>query len=89
MTKQTLSATTKMEPNGRVIIPASIRQSLGIKPGMTFIVTIKKDQIILEDKMKAWRELQAYFTKAYKGKKSLSQELIEDRRKEAIREGYA
>lgn len=88
MTKQTLTATTKMEPNGRVMIPAVIRNKLNLKLGTVFIVKIQDDQIILEDKMKAWRELQAYFTKDYKGKKLLSEDLIEDRRREAIHEGY-
>lgn len=95
MTKQTLSATTKMEPNGRVMIPASLRKQLNIKPGVSFIVFIKNDQLVLADeqkeKLKAWENLRNKFSK-YRwkpGQKMLSEELIEDRKKEAIREGYA
>lgn len=89
MSKQTLTGTTKMEPNGRVMIPAKIRKEFGLKTGATFIVSYSNKQLILESPLKYWEELQSEFTKAYKGKKLLSEELIEDRRKEAIREGYA
>lgn len=95
MTKQTLTATTKMEPNGRVMIPVAIRRRLNLKPGVAFLVFIKNDQLVLADaqkeKMKAWEELQKSFSKYHwkPGQKMLSEELIEDRRKEAIREGYA
>lgn len=84
-----------MEPNGRVMIPVAIRKQLNIKPGVSFVIFIKNDQLVLADaqkeKMKAWGELQKSFSKYHwkPGQKMLSEELIEDRRKEAIREGYA
>ncbi|PIS07244.1 hypothetical protein COS66_02050 [Candidatus Berkelbacteria bacterium CG06_land_8_20_14_3_00_43_10] len=94
MTKHTLSATTKMEPNGRVMIPALIRKRLNIEPGVRFVIFIKNDQLVLADeqkeKLKAWENLRKKNSK-YRwkpGEKMLSEELIEDRKKEAIREGY-
>lgn len=89
MTKQTLSATTKMEPNGRVMIPASIRKKLDIKSGASLVIMVQNNQVIMKNTLQVWEDLRAEFTKSYKGKKLLSEELMEDRRKEAIREGYA
>lgn len=91
MTEKTLTATTKMEPNGRVMIPALMRKRLNIEPGVVFIVSVQNDHLVFREKIKYWRDLQKSFSKYHwkPGQKMLSEELIEDRRKEAIREGYA
>lgn len=41
-------ATTKMSSKGQVVIPEDIRQRLGLKPGVQFIVVGDRDVVILK-----------------------------------------
>jgi AbrB family looped-hinge helix DNA binding protein len=41
-------ATTKMSSRGQVVIPESIREELGLKPGSQFVVVGKGDVVILK-----------------------------------------
>lgn len=41
-------ATTKMSSKGQVVIPEDIRQRLGLKPGVQFIVIGDRDVVILK-----------------------------------------
>jgi AbrB family looped-hinge helix DNA binding protein len=41
-------ATTKMSSKGQVVIPEEIRQRLGLKPGMQFVVVGERDVVILK-----------------------------------------
>lgn len=44
---QTL-ATTKMSSKGQIVIPETVRESLGLRAGSRFIVVGKKDVVILK-----------------------------------------
>lgn len=44
----TKPATTKMSSKGQVVIPEEIRQQLGLKPGVQFIVVGNRDVVILK-----------------------------------------
>ena len=41
-------ATTKMSSKGQVVIPEEIRDRLGLKPGVQFVVLGKRDVVILK-----------------------------------------
>jgi AbrB family looped-hinge helix DNA binding protein len=41
-------STTKMSSKGQVVIPEEIRQRLGLKPGVQFIVVGDRDVVILK-----------------------------------------
>jgi len=41
-------ATTKMSSKGQVVIPEEIRQRLGLKPGVQFVVVGERDVVILK-----------------------------------------
>ena len=41
-------ATTKMSSKGQIVIPETIREKLGLKPGSQFIVLGDKDIVILK-----------------------------------------
>jgi AbrB family looped-hinge helix DNA binding protein len=69
--------------NGRVVIPASIRKSLGLKTGQRLRLHLDDQKIVLEKTDDALKELQKRFSTI---KQSLSEELIQDRRKEAEKE---
>lgn len=40
--------TTKMSPEGRIVIPREIREKLGLKSGSLFVVLGDKDTVILK-----------------------------------------
>ena len=42
------ASTTKMSPKGQVVIPESIRESLGLQTGARFVVVAGQDAILLE-----------------------------------------
>ena len=71
--------------NGRVVIPAHIRQQMGIKQGQHLLVKLDGERIILEKTTGILNKLQQRF-KGIPG--SLSEELIEERRAEAAKENH-
>ena len=74
----------KASPKSQVVIPKRIRDQLGIQPGSQVLVTLNGDHAEVrpapEDPIQA---LRGRF-KDYPG--SLAQELLEDRRKDTLRE---
>ncbi len=69
--------------NGRIVIPASVRKSLGLKQGQRLRLHLDNQKIVLEKTDDALKELQKRFSVI---KQSLSEELIQERRKEAEKE---
>lgn len=69
--------------NGRVVIPVSVRKSLGLKQGQRLRLHLEDQKIILEKTDDALKNLQKRFSVI---KQSLSEELIQERRKEARKE---
>jgi bifunctional DNA-binding transcriptional regulator/antitoxin component of YhaV-PrlF toxin-antitoxin module len=78
--------TVKLDGSGRILLPAKIRKQLKLQQGSTLVGQVKKDQLLLQTRMQALREVQAYFSQFRRKGKLLSEELIEDRRREARRE---
>ncbi len=72
--------------NGRVVIPASVRKSLGLKRGQRLRLHLEDQKIILEKPENTLKKIQDRFSFI---KQSLSEELIEERRKEAQLENKA
>ncbi len=76
----------RVGPKGRVVVPAPIRQALGIEEGTELMARIEGDGIVLEPRSAALRRLQALFAHIPRDV-SLVDELIDERREEARREG--
>lgn len=76
----------RVGPKGRVVVPAPIRQALGIEEGTELMARIEGDGIVLEPRSAALRRLQALFAHIPRDV-SLVDELIAERREEARREG--
>lgn len=72
-------------PQGRIVIPAHIRHSLGIHPGETLIARVKDGQLVLEKPEQMLARLRAMFAHVPR-EISLVDELIAERREEARRE---
>lgn len=70
---------------GRVVLPARLRRSLGFQPGVELLARVEGDHLVLERREAALARLQGRFVKARKGP-SVVDELLAERREEARRE---
>ena len=64
---------------GRIVIPANLRQQLAIKAGTHLIAWVEDGRLILETKKQLWQTIHAA-CKAIPKDTDLAQELIEERR---------
>ena len=72
----------KMSGGGRVVIPAEIRQSLGLKEGDTVLWELRGGEAVLTTRLAQMREAQAMVRHYVAAGVSLVDELIADRRAE-------
>lgn len=83
----TIEAKARINENGRIVIPAGIRQKLGLKPGDTVLMKLEQDGVLrIESHMARIRKIQEELKKYIKPGVSMSDELIAERREEARRE---
>jgi AbrB family looped-hinge helix DNA binding protein len=79
--------TTRINENGRIVIPAEIRQKLGLKPGDAIFMKLESDGVLRIESLRARvRGIQEEFKMYAKPGVLASDELIADRREEARRE---
>ena len=64
---------------GRVVIPAYMRQHLGLVSGSKLVVRLEEDRLVLEKPEDVFKRLRATFNSP----SSLVEELLSDRRDEA------
>ena len=69
-------------PHGRIVIPASIRKTLGLKPGDKVVSWIEDNKLIIKPSSLVEKELWAIFKKSNLS----SDKLIKERKEEAKRE---
>jgi AbrB family looped-hinge helix DNA binding protein len=84
--KDTLEVT--IGPQGRLVIPASLRRRLGIEPGEVLIARAEEDRLVLERRKAILARLRERL-RVVPADVSLVDELIAERRKEAELEGRA
>lgn len=70
---------------GRIVIPAEIRQKMAIDAGSTLVARLENNTLILEKPDAVLKRLQARFQKIPSGI-SLADELMSERRAEALAE---
>ncbi len=74
----------KMGRGGRIVIPAGFREAMGVQEGDTLVATIDGDGVVrLTSASAAVRMARRILGKAVPADVSLSDSLIEDRRREA------
>jgi AbrB family looped-hinge helix DNA binding protein len=79
--------TVAVDGSGRILLPAKIRKQLKLRQGSELIARVSEKELVLQTRLQALREVQEFFSRFRpKGGKLLSDELIEDRRREARRE---
>jgi AbrB family looped-hinge helix DNA binding protein len=76
-------ARMRVNENGRVVIPASFRKALGIQTGDEVVLRVEDDEVRISTVKSRVRQAQKLVRRYLKPGKSLSEELIADRRKAA------
>ncbi len=77
---------SRLNDNGRIVIPVVIRQRLGLKPGDTLLLRIDGDVLVLESHQARIRRVQESLSRLIPSDRVLSDELIAERRADAKRE---
>ena len=79
-----------VEKNGRILIPVEIRRRLGLKEGESTVVLHIDDTGVIgvTTREQALHRIQAALNERLGPERSLADELIADRRKEATRENH-
>ena len=83
----TSSTPLQLGPQGRIVIPAALRQALGLEPGATLMASVVDGKLVLETQGQLLNQFFSRFAKvrmAVQG--SVVDELIAERRAEAVRE---
>jgi AbrB family looped-hinge helix DNA binding protein len=76
----------KVDPAGRVVVPAAIRTQLNIHTGDTLVMRPNNGALELRTYAQLVRDAQDYFCSFVPPGRILSEELIEERRREAEKE---
>jgi AbrB family looped-hinge helix DNA binding protein len=84
--KSSLHAKAPLSPNGRIVIPAAIRQELGFSAGDTLLMDVEDGVLRIESYEARIRRIQDEVAKYFKPGILASDELIAERRGEARRE---
>jgi AbrB family looped-hinge helix DNA binding protein len=80
------SVKVRLGPDGRVVVPAAIREALGLKEGDVLFARLEGGEIKLLTPQAAMRRAQAIVRQFVPDDVSLVDELIAERRREAARE---
>ena len=75
----------RVGPQGRIVIPAAVREELGLGVGDELSTRVEDGRLVLERREDVARRLRERFASVTPDR-SLSEELIAERRAEAIRE---
>jgi len=73
------SGRSKLNVNGRIVIPADVRRELGLEAGVELNVSAEDGRVVIETRENLLRRIQAE-VKAAAGDRSLVDELIAERR---------
>jgi AbrB family transcriptional regulator (stage V sporulation protein T) len=76
----------RIAAGGRVVIPADVRQGLGVKEGDELLITRDGDGIRMTTVQQAVKEVQAFFGQFKKPGESVVDEFLASRREEAAKE---
>ena len=75
----------KLGEGGRLVIPAAMREALGVKPGDDMALELEGGELKVKSYRSVIRELQAEFSELVPAGKGLIDEFLEERREEQQR----
>jgi AbrB family looped-hinge helix DNA binding protein len=78
--------TTQIGENGRIVIPAAYRKAMGLKAGETVTIRMDEEGLHIQSREQTIKRAQAAIRKYVSPDRSMSEELIAERRLEAKRE---
>ena len=81
-----LTATLRLGPGGRVVIPSEMREAMGLKQGDALIAKLSGGELSMVTLMGTVRELHAFVKDRGPAAISLVDEFIREKRAEAARE---
>ncbi len=82
-----MSTQLQVGPQGRIVIPAAIRQVMGIEPGSVLVAHVLDGKLVLETQAQLLSQFFSRFAKArMQPGGSVVDELIDERRAEAASE---
>ncbi len=77
---------SKINENGRVVIPAELRQRMGVNPGDPVVLTVSGGVLRIESYRSVTRKIQESMRQLVPDGRSLADEMIAERREEYRRE---
>ena len=80
------SERTQIDKNGSIVIPASYREAMGLSDGETVLISMDEEGLHIQSLHQALDRAQAAVRSFISPDRSLSDELIAERRAEAARE---
>ncbi len=75
-----------MDRSGRLVVPKDLRTSLGVENGGELLLSIKDGALLAMTHREAVRRVQSMFESWQPGQPLASEELIAERRREALRD---
>jgi AbrB family looped-hinge helix DNA binding protein len=84
--EQALQATLRVADGGRIVIPAEVRQRLGMEVGTDLVLKVEDDHATLMNAKSARRKARERVRRHIGPRVSLSKELMAQRKVEAKRE---
>jgi AbrB family looped-hinge helix DNA binding protein len=81
-----ISSSTKINENGRILIPAAMREQMDLKPGDSVVLTLENDVLRVESYLAVVRKIQEEFKQFRKPGGSVVDDFIAEKREEARRE---
>ncbi len=75
---------TKLGKGGRIVIPTEYRRELGVEPGVEIILHLDEEGLRLYTPAQAVARSQALVQRYVPEERNLSEELVSERREEAI-----
>ena len=80
-----MAVVTRISEDGSVVVPSAFRKALGLKPGAPVFLVLDDDEVRLLTLRRAIRRAQEIVREYVPKGRSLVDELIEERRGEALR----
>ena len=81
-----LTAKTKVAEGGRIVIPAAMRKALGLKVGKAVTLTLNESGLHVSTREAALHRIDELMKDKIRPERSVVDELISERRKEAANE---
>ena len=81
-----MEARVKINPNGRIVIPASFRAALGVETGDEIVLRMENEELRITTQRQRIQKAQRLLANLVGPERSLSDELIAERRKAAKNE---